>query len=283
MENRMEQSQINISKVREIISEAAAILLVFGAGMSTDSGLPDYRSKGGWYSSYGPFQKIMPDYMNMLTLRALSIDPLIAWGFWGHMLTMFRGAVPHAGYALLKELSDRFGGKSFVLTSNVDGLAHKAGFPAERIHECHGSFHTLQCRLPCCRDAWPTDQFDISFDGKTLLGIKPLPACLNCGGLLRPNVYFFGDSDRTYVWETFQSSAERFTRWMKGVESERLLVVEVGCGDKSPGLRDRSTAKFGHPNCELIRINAEGRWSESEKDGLRLTGRAVDVLRSILS
>ncbi|MGB8419614.1 Sir2 family NAD-dependent protein deacetylase [Paraburkholderia sp.] len=75
--------------------------------------------------------------------------PELAWGFYGHRLKLYRETVSLEGFAILRRWAGRMRLGAFVFTSNVDGQFQKAGFPDDRVHECHGSIHTLQCLEGC--------------------------------------------------------------------------------------------------------------------------------------
>ena len=81
----------------------------------------------------------------------------------------------------------------FVFTSNVAGHFQHAGLPADRIVECHGSIHWLQCLTPCHDGLWLADIEPLEVDETHCLMRSPLPRCPACGGLARPNILMFDD------------------------------------------------------------------------------------------
>lgn len=227
------------------------LLLLLGAGMSVDAGVPDYRSKGGFYTADSPFAGI-PDFMSLLSGRRLDVLARESWLVWRKQLQLFTEAVPHAGYHYLAALAKKRGEECFTITSNGDALTARSGFPSETLHMCHGNKFALQCSGPCVREVW-------SWEKAT--GTHPLdpaidvPLCPRCGAPARPNVYFFGDSAETYVWEAQQPSAERFAVWLERY-GKAMLMLEIGCGTGAPGLRlhaERYLRDF--PASRLIRIN----------------------------
>ena len=82
-------------------------------------------------------------------------------------------------------------GGCFVFTSNVDGQFHKAGFDPQRIVECHGSIHHLQCVENCTSDIWPAGDLSVEVNLETIRATPPLPECEQCAGLARPNILMF--------------------------------------------------------------------------------------------
>src|SRR5438270_529717 len=131
----------------DAIRAADALLIGAGAGMGVDSGLPDFRGPEGFWQAYPPFRgQHFEDISNPVWFRT---DPALAWGFFGHRLRLYRAAVPHAGFHILRRWGERLPGGYFVFTTNVDGQFQKAGFPDDRLVERHGSIHHLQCLRRC--------------------------------------------------------------------------------------------------------------------------------------
>jgi NAD-dependent SIR2 family protein deacetylase len=122
-----------------------------------------------------------------------SDNPNLAWAFYGHRLNLYRRATPHIGFSQLLELA---ASKSagFVFTSNVDGHFQKAGFAPDRIVECHGSVHHLQCTASCTDEIWGSAAITVNIEDSSFRALEPLPKCRNCPALARPNVLMFGDS-----------------------------------------------------------------------------------------
>jgi len=238
-----------------IIRSAESVLFIFGAGMSTDSGIPDYRSSSGWYREDGPFLGGKTAF-RMILRSELEADWHRAWGLLGYMQAVMSRAKPHTGYTLLAEEATKDPSRIFVLTSNVDELAFRAGFPPERVHQCHGSMFRLQCSIPCCRETWSMPDEPLDIDAENFLLKGPLPLCPFCGVVARPNVYLFGDVEESYVWEAYQATAKRFSQWIAEQKNAELLMLEIGCGLGAPGLRHRAEQYLAdYPRALLIRIN----------------------------
>ena len=239
-----------------VIRSAESVLFIFGAGMSTDSGIPDYRSSGGWYTENGPFAAIDKTAFKTSMRSELITDWHRAWGIWGYKYEVISRARPHIGYKLLAKEAAKAPLRTFVLTSNSDEMAIRAGFSPERVHQCHGSRFRLQCSVPCSRETWRMPEEPLDIDAGNFLLKSPLPRCLFCGAVARPNVYFFGDSEESYVWQGSQATAEAFSAWIAEQENAELLMLEIGCGLGAPGLRRRAERYLAeHPRSLLIRIN----------------------------
>src|SRR5262245_12327784 len=128
--------EARIRAAAEAVRGADALLIGAGAGMGVDSGLPDFRGPEGFWKAYPPFRGWHFAYLS--TPHWFTSDPRLAWGFFGHRLNLYRAAVPHAGFGILRRWAGRMPLGYFVFTSNVDGQFQKAGFPEERAIECHG-------------------------------------------------------------------------------------------------------------------------------------------------
>ena len=233
----------------ELISLADGLLITAGAGMGIDSGLPDFRGIEGFWRAYPALGRQRMRFAEIASPRAFRSDPLLAWGFYGHRLQLYRDTQPHAGFQALLGLSNEMPNGAFVFTSNVDGQFQKAGFAATRIAECHGSIHRLQCIDNCGQAAWSADRFLPQVDAASGTLQSDLPTCPCCGGLARPNILMFGDGG----WDGAQAEAQfgRLRAWI--ARAQRPVVVELGAGTAIPTVR-----MFGEGvGCPLIRINPD--------------------------
>src|SRR6516165_8175092 len=103
------------------IATADALLIGAGAGMGVDSGLPDFRGKDGFWRAYPPYERLGLDFVALANPRWFAEDPELAWGFYGHRMSLYRRTNPHEGFDILKRMATRLPLGSFVFTSNVDG------------------------------------------------------------------------------------------------------------------------------------------------------------------
>ncbi len=177
----------------ELIAQADGLLLTAGAGFGVDSGLPDFRGTQGFWRAYPALGAAGIRFEEIANPAAFAHDPELAWGFYGHRLNLYRATVPHAGFDILRGMGERLRAGVFVFTSNVDGQFQKAGFAPERIVECHGSIHHLQCAILCCAAIWAADALRLEVDAAACRARSALPRCPHCGGLARPNILMFGD------------------------------------------------------------------------------------------
>jgi NAD-dependent SIR2 family protein deacetylase len=234
-------------RAAKLLDGAGALLICAGAGMGVDSGLPDFRGGEGFWRAYPPYARLGLRFEELADPRHFAEDPELAWGFYGHRLSLYRRTVPHDGFRLLLSLGSRLPGGVRVFTSNVDGQFQAAGF--EFVAEAHGSIHHLQCLAGCTSEIWPAD-VDVVVDAETMRAVPPLPSCPRCGSLARPNILMFGDF--SWVPDRSQAQLDELTAWRRTARD--LVVVELGAGQAVPTVRryaELASAATG----ALIRIN----------------------------
>ena len=173
MSTDVEDLNNKIERAAKAIKDAKTIIITAGAGIGVDSGLPDFRGPEGLWKAYPPLKKLGLTLPEMSTPRWFIEDPHFAWGFFGHRLQLYRSTKPHKGFQILKSWADSKSNGYFVFTSNVDGHFQKAGFPEERVVECHGSINHMQC-VDGSGDIWPCTE-EVEVDEKTLNAREPLP------------------------------------------------------------------------------------------------------------
>jgi NAD-dependent SIR2 family protein deacetylase len=260
------------ARAAALIGAADALVITAGAGMGVDSGLPDFRGPQGFWRAYPALGRARIRFEDIANPQAFRDDPSLAWGFYGHRLALYRATAPHAGFDILFDLAARRPHGAFVFTSNVDGQFVKAGFDDERIVECHGSIHHLQCLAGCGEPVWPADGFLPQIDAGSCRMLGPMPECPRCGALARPNILMFGD------WEwvaarTLEQQA-RFRRWRARIA--RPVVIELGAGTAIPTVR-----RFGEAQgCPLVRINPD-EWATTGREDVGLALGALAGLRAI--
>ncbi len=236
-----------VSRAATFVEEADGLIVTAGAGIGVDSGLPDFRGGAGFWGAYPALGRAGIRFEEIASPDTFHHDPELAWGFYGHRLALYRRTVPHAGFAILREIGARLPGGAFVYTSNVDGQFQEAGFDPGSVLECHGSIHHLQCLKPCGEHIWPADAFEPAVDEERCRLVSPLPLCRKCGTVARPNILMFGD----WSWLDGRTALQgrRWAEWRAGVR--RPVVIEVGAGTAIPSAR-----RFGEEQgCPLVRIN----------------------------
>jgi NAD-dependent deacetylase len=166
--------ELPAEQLARLIRERQPCVALTGAGISTESGIPDFRSPSGIWAQYDP--------MEYATIDAFRRDPAKVWDFYAKRLALLKDARPNAAHLALSEL-ERRGVLAAVVTQNIDRLHELAG--SREVVEVHGSIRTFVC-LSCGTRA--------SFDEVVaLLEREPAPPCPNCGAILKPNVVMFGE------------------------------------------------------------------------------------------
>lgn len=247
--------QEHLKRAAAALREADALLVTAGAGMGVDSGLPDFRGNEGFWKAYPPMAALGVSFVEMANPFWFERDPALAWGFYGHRLNLYRRTVPHAGFGRLLEIGKTKKEGYFVFTSNVDGQFQIAGYDEDRIEECHGSIHHLQCARPCSQDIWEGRGISLDVDESQFRARDPLPRCPRCGALARPNVLMFNDWD--WIPHRTRMQSERFHRWLESLTARKasLAVVELGAGKAVATVRMTSEAAARAGKTTLIRIN----------------------------
>jgi NAD-dependent SIR2 family protein deacetylase len=247
----MQSTDHLVAHAADLIGQADALIVAAGAGMGVDSGLPDFRGNEGFWKAYPALGRARLDFSSIASPRAFLHDPALAWGFYGHRLALYRATVPHQGFALLREWGERMEHGCSVFTSNVDGQFQLAGFDPQRVVECHGSIHHLQCMAPCGDDIWPGDAFSPDVDADACRLRNAPPTCPHCGGLARPNILMFGDGD--WLERRSDAQAARQQAWL--AKARRPVVVELGAGTAIPSVRHFSNHIVHQHRGRLVRIN----------------------------
>lgn len=174
-----------LNKAADAIGRASHVIAVTGAGISVESGIPDFRSPGGIWDTYPPEQ--------YATVDAFMADPDRVWTMWYALGALLGNVTPNAAHRALTMLQD-LGRLRAVITQNIDNLHQEAG--CLEVIEYHGNARQMRC-LRC--------------DGTRALDILKrtdrAPRCA-CGGVMKPDVVLFGD----YIPEEAAAAADYAAR-----------------------------------------------------------------------
>lgn len=164
-----------IKKLQEVIDNSDNIVFFGGAGVSTESGVPDFRSKDGLYNQHDVrFDKYRPEYL--LSHSCLMNEPEVYFEFHRQKMDT-RNIEPNAAHKYLARLEEA-GKLKAVVTQNIDGLHQKAG--SKTVYEIHGTALRNYC-IKCGKE-YPTDYIFES--------TEPVPHC-DCGGMIRPDITLY--------------------------------------------------------------------------------------------
>ncbi|PWB70005.1 NAD-dependent protein deacylase [candidate division GN15 bacterium] len=160
-----------LEKLADRIRRAREGVVLTGAGISAESGVPTFRGKEGLWGKFKPEE--------LATMEAFMANPKIVWEWYNWRRELMGKVKPNSGHYALAELGEWFE-QYTVVTQNVDGLHRAAGSP--RVLELHGNIYRNKCSE--CNHLTPDD-----------LEIDPthIPTCTRCGGKIRPDVVWFGE------------------------------------------------------------------------------------------
>jgi NAD-dependent deacetylase len=165
---------VSAADLAALIKERQPCVVLTGAGISTESGIPDFRSPSGIWAEVDPFE--------VASIEAFRRDPERVWNFYRTRIRSLLEAEPNAGHLALAEL-ERRGLVEAVVTQNIDTLHSRAG--SEQVVEVHGSIRVAEC-LRCL---WRQDTDGVLAQ----LDTQPAPLCAECGEVLKPGVTLFGE------------------------------------------------------------------------------------------
>ncbi len=222
------QETKEIQKLKGLVEQSCKIVVFTGAGISTESGVSDYRSKGGIWDRFQP-----------VTIQEFLADEGKRREYWRRKKEMYvemRDAQPNAGHLAIARL-EKSGKLVGVITQNIDGLHQKAG--TQKILELHGTNREVICLQ--CRKICP---FDPIYE--RLEAGEDIPLCRDCNGLLKPNTISFGQQLDPEVLELAIAWA-RSADFLLAVGS--TLIVEPAAS--IPRLAKRAGAKLAIINRDL--------------------------------
>jgi NAD-dependent deacetylase len=220
-----------------------------GAGVSTESGIPDFRSPTGLWAQFDPLE--------YGSIYAFQSDPEKVWRFYAPRFSMLTDAEPNAAHVALAEL-ERRGLVGAVVTQNIDLLHERAG--SREVVEVHGSIRTSSC--PRCRRSYAlVEVLPLVADG--------VPRCGDCGAVLKPDVVFFGE----------MLPLDAMTRATQLAREAALLLVVGSSLEVYPvaGLPDDTLAAGGR-----LAILNRGPTPYDGRADLKIDASAGEVLTEVL-
>jgi NAD-dependent deacetylase len=166
------------TKLARLLAEAMRIVVFTGAGISTESGIPDFRSPGGIWTRQAPV-----DFATFLASEAARRE---TWRRKFESDPVLRAAQPNRGHRAIAELV-RTGRASTVITQNIDGLHQASGVPATQVIELHGNATSAHCLD--CGQRYEIDQVRVLFEGD-----DGAPRCQTCRGFIKTATISFGQA-----------------------------------------------------------------------------------------
>jgi NAD-dependent deacetylase len=237
---------VDASALARLIRDNQPCVALTGAGVSTESGIPDFRSPTGLWAELDPLE-----YASLPAFRA---DPRKVWRFYKPRIAMLTAAEPNAGHRALAAL-ERAGLVEGIVTQNIDVLHERAG--SRNVVEVHGSIRTASC--PRCGATYERAAV------VALLVDADAPECARCGAVLKPDVVFFGELLPAFAIERAVELARRAA----------LLLVVGSALEVHPvaALPEETLAAGGR-----LAIVNKGPTPYDERAHLRLEGNAGEIL-----
>jgi NAD-dependent deacetylase len=197
----------NIQKLEEIIEGSQRIVFFGGAGVSTESGIPDFRSESGLYKAQQEYGR-SPEAI--ISHSAFMADPELFFSYYKNNM-IFADAKPNAAHRALAKL-ERDGRLTAVVTQNIDGLHQLAG--SKTVYELHGAVHRNYCM-----DCGMKFGLEYILDPENCLDVdgneSSIPYCERCGGIVRPDVVLYEEP----------LDDEVVTNAIKAIRSADTLIV----------------------------------------------------------
>jgi len=241
---------MSAGELAELIRERQPCVVLTGAGVSTESGIPDFRSPTGLWAKFDPLE--------YGSIEAFRRDPLKVWSFYRPRVAMLTEAEPNPAHTALAEL-ERLGFVEAVVTQNIDLLHQRAG--SQAVVEVHGSIRTSTC--PGCGS-----RYELARVLELLAEAEEAPACPSCGQIVKPDVVFFGEL----------LPPERIDRAYELARRARLLLVVGSALEVHPvaGLPLETIGAGGD-----VAIVNRGPTAFDSKASLRIDGSAGEVLPQV--
>jgi NAD-dependent deacetylase len=246
-----ETLRMSIGRLAQLVRERGPAVVLTGAGISTESGIPDFRSPSGIWARYDP--------QEYATIDAFRADPVKVWSFYALRFRALTEARPNAGHLALAEL-ERAGRVRAVVTQNIDLLHERAG--SQEVVEVHGSIRTSSCRR--CSARYGVDEV------LRLLEETDAPRCAACHEVLKPDVVFFGE----LLPEAAIDRAYELAR-----SAGLLLVVGSGLEVWPVSMLPDETARAGGQ----VAIVNRGPTTFDDRAVLKIEGGAGETLAALVS
>lgn len=236
--------QSSVDAAREAVRQARSIVVLTGAGVSAESGIPTFRSNGGYWQTQR--------FQDLATPEGFARDPKLVWTWYEERRRGVAAANPNAGHYALVELEKR-AGRFALITQNVDGLHERAG--SKNVIRLHGSIWVVRC-LTCGVEQMNYEE------------LNDLPPSCECGGMLRPGVVWFGE-------QLPDGAIER------AVDEVKLADIVIVAGTSARVYPAASLIPLAAQSARVIEINPEAT-DYSEDVTWSLRGTSANILPRLL-
>ncbi len=246
-----------IERAAEKIAQARNAVALTGAGISTESGIPDFRSPGGLWERVDPNEFSIDRFLqNPARFWRIQLDLKASGDFdiWG--------AGPNPAHTALARL-EQLGALKCVITQNVDNLHQKAG--SVEVVEFHGNLLRAACIK--CRALEPINAVE-----ERLSGGEDTPRCLKCGGLVKPDAVFFGEAIPSKALAVSQIQTQK---------CDLLLVIGTSL-QVFPAGQIPLSVKMKNPPASVIEVNRDPSALHHQVTDILLLGSASEILTKLV-
>lgn len=248
------ESERQVRDLAHVLRQSRHVVVLTGAGASTEAGLPDWRGPQGLWKQWDPAR--------IASLTGMQRHPVDFYQFYRYRLSTLRGVRPGPVHRALAAL-EQAGYIQSLITQNVDGLHQAAG--SRNVIEVHGNLERAHCVN--CRADYPYTALDV--DVHTPLDV---PRCTLCGGMLKPAIVLFEESLPAEAIERAFAEAK---------EADLFLVVgsslEVGPVNLLPRIAVEAGAHLGILNLDPTHLDRHAHWLLREKAGEVLLSLAAQL------
>ncbi|MEO8701703.1 MAG: Sir2 family NAD-dependent protein deacetylase [Kofleriaceae bacterium] len=181
-----------LAKLRDAHDRAGLVVVLTGAGVSAESGIPTFRGKEGYWTigarEYHP--------QELATHSAFAQMPWAVWAWYLYRRGVCRRAEPNAGHHALVKLAASLEARFALVTQNVDGLHRRAGSPDASTYTIHGDISMMRCADDCTIERWPIPDVvpELGRGEEVAREHRAVLVCPRCGGMTRPHVLWFDES-----------------------------------------------------------------------------------------
>jgi len=262
--------------MREYANTNGRIVVLTGAGISAESGIPTFRGEEGYWQvgsrHYHP--------QEMATFRAFCEMPDEVWAWYLYRRAVCRASAPNAAHEALVRMERHLGERFQLITQNVDGLHLRAGQSPERTWQIHGDIEFMRCAKECdaALHTVPAEVGD-HFGKADIVNdrLRGLLVCPSCGGRARPHVLWFD--------EMYDEARYRFESSMNAmIGADALIVVGTSGATTLPRLLVQASIRTG---ISLLVVDPDDSAftgaAESASRGLHARGSATDMVPRIVA
>jgi len=247
-----------IAKTAEKLTKARNAVALTGAGVSTESGIPDFRSPGGLWTKIDPGEFSIDRFLQ---------NPSRFWQLHLELKTSgdfdMASAEPNAAHYALARM-EQMGFLKCIITQNVDNLHQRAG--SVEVVEFHGNLLRAACMK--CRALEPIGQVE----ERLTQGDGGAPRCIKCGGLLKPDAVFFGEAIPSRALMVSQVQSQK---------CDLLLVVGTSL-QVFPAAQIPLSVKLKYPPATVVEINREPSAMHDQVTDILLLGSAGEILTKVM-